>query len=155
MVMALAEVKVGVVVAQFNEVITSRLLSGAKRVLLKRGIKEENIIVVEVPGSFEVPLAAQHVIDFNKVHGVVALGAVIKGETGHYEYVCAPVASGLMNLQLSRSVPVGFGILTCNTMEQAVDRAGGKLGNKGAEVAETVVEMILLKSTLLGNSVSC
>ncbi|BBH51708.1 6,7-dimethyl-8-ribityllumazine synthase [Fluviispira sanaruensis] len=146
-----AEAKIGIVVARFNEVITSRLASGAKNILIRRGVKPENIIEIEVPGAFETPFAAQLLIDNKKVHGVVALGAVIRGSTDHYDYVCSSTASGLMNVQLSRSVPVCFGILTCDTMEQAIDRAGGKLGNKGSDVADSLLEMILLRSSLLGN----
>ncbi|KAB8030819.1 6,7-dimethyl-8-ribityllumazine synthase [Fluviispira multicolorata] len=146
-----SEAKIGIVVARFNEVITSRLALGAKNLLIRRGVKAENIIEIEVPGAFETPLAAQLLIDNKKVQGVVALGAVIRGSTDHYNYVCSSVSSGLMNVQLTRSVPVCFGILTCDTMEQAIDRAGGKSGNKGADVADTVLEMILLRSSLLGN----
>ncbi len=147
-----SEAKIGIVVARFNEVITSKLASGARNLLLRRGVKAENIIEIEVPGSFETPLAAQLLIDQKKVHGIVALGAVIKGATDHYNYVCSSASSGLMSVQLSRSVPVCFGILTCDTMEQAIDRAGGKSGNKGADVADAVLEMIMVKSSLLGNS---
>ncbi|WP_186646495.1 6,7-dimethyl-8-ribityllumazine synthase [Fluviispira vulneris] len=146
-----SEAKIGIVVARFNEVITSRLASGAKNILIRRGVKPENIIEIEVPGAFETPFAAQLLIDNKKVHGVVALGAVIRGSTDHYDYVCSSTSSGLMNVQLSRSVPVCFGILTCDTMEQAIDRAGGKLGNKGSDVADSLLEMILLRSSLLGN----
>ena len=147
-----SEVKIGIVLSRFNEIITSKLASGAKNLLLRRGVKAENIIEIEVPGSYETPLAAQILIDHKKVHGVIALGAVIKGDTDHYNYVCSSTTSGLMNVQLSRSVPVAFGILTCDTMGQAIDRAGGKSGNKGADVADAVLEMIMLKSSLLGNS---
>lgn len=144
----LSEIKIGLVVARFNEIVTSRLLAGAKNTLLRRGIKLENIIEVEVAGSFEIPLACQLLIDSKNVQGVVALGAVIRGTTDHYNYVCAGVTNGVMNVQLARSTPVGFGILTCDTLEQAFDRAGGKLGNKGSEVSDTVLEMIQLKSSL-------
>lgn len=147
-----SEVKIGIVVARFNEIITSKLASGAKSLLLRRGVKPENIFEIEVPGSFESPLAAQLLIDQKKVHGVIALGAVIRGATDHYNYVCSSTSAGLMNVQLSRSVPVSFGILTCDSMEQAFDRAGGKLGNKGAEVADAVLDMIVLKSSLVGNA---
>ena len=101
-----SEAKIGIVVARFNEVITSRLASGAKNILIRRGVKPENIIEIEVPGAFETPFAAQLLIDNKKVHGVIALGAVIRGSTDHYDYVCSSTSSGLMNVQLSRSVPV-------------------------------------------------
>lgn len=137
--------KIGIAIARFNEVITSKLAQGAKNLLLRRGIKPENIIEVEAPGSFELPLVAQMLIDQKKVHGVIALGAVIRGSTNHYDYVCSSTTSGIMTVQLSRSTPISFGVLTCDTMEQAIDRAGGKLGNKGAECADTLIEMIALK----------
>lgn len=143
-----ANIKVGLVVARFNDLITSRLAEAARGLLLRRGVKPENIFVMDVPGAYETPLAAQWLIDHRKADGVVALGAVIRGSTSHYDYVCSTTSSGLMNVQLSRGVPVGFGVLTCDTLEQAFDRAGGKLGNKGAEAAETVLEMILHKRNL-------
>lgn len=143
--------KFGIVVARFNDLITSRLHEGARKSLLKSGVQEQNLFEVEVPGSFEVPLAAQWLIDEKKVDGVVAIGAVIRGSTSHYDYVCSSASSGIMNVQLSRSVPVGFGILTCDTLEQALDRAGGKLGNKGAEVALAVLEMAAVKGGLKGS----
>jgi 6,7-dimethyl-8-ribityllumazine synthase len=135
-------IKIGVVVCRFNDLVTHRLAEGAVALLKRRGVKNEQIIKVEVPGAFESPLAAQWLFDSQKVDGVVVLGAVIRGSTSHYDYVCSTASSGLMNLQMSRSAPVGFGILTCETLDQALDRAGGKVGNKGAETAETVLEMI-------------
>lgn len=146
-----SEARIGIVVARFNEIITSRLAQGAKNLLARRGVKSENIVEVEVPGSFEAPLAAQWLLEHKKVQGVVVLGAVIKGSTDHYNYVCSSTASGLMNVQLTNSSPVCFGVLTCDTMEQAIDRAGGKMGNKGADVAESVLEMVLLRSQIIGN----
>ncbi len=143
------DIKIGIVVARFNEVITSKLAQGAKNLLLRRGVKLENIVELEVPGSFELPFAAQLLIDTNKIQGVIALGAVIRGSTSHYDYVCSGTTSGLMTVQLSRSTPISFGVLTCDTMEQAIDRAGGKLGNKGAECAETLLEMISLSKTII------
>lgn len=147
------EMRVGIVVARFNEFITSKLAQGARNLLLRRGIRAENIFEIEVPGSFELPIAAQMLIDHKKVHGVVALGAVIRGSTNHYDYVCSGVTSGIMTLQLSRSTPVSFGVLTCDTMEQAIDRAGGKLGNKGADCADGLLDMISLKHSLIGTNV--
>jgi 6,7-dimethyl-8-ribityllumazine synthase len=142
------EVRIGIVVGRFNELITSRLLEGARKALVREGVLVENIFEVEVPGSFEIPLAAQWLADVRKVDGVIALGAVIRGSTNHYEYVCSTASSGLMNVQLSHKIPVGFGILTCDTLEQAFDRAGGKLGNKGTESAQTVLEMVSLRQSL-------
>lgn len=145
----LAQVRIGLAVARFNDIVTSRLLEGARALLLRRGVSPASVEVMEVPGAFELPLAAQWLVDHAKCDGVVALGAVIRGSTDHYDYVCSAAASGVMNAQLSRGVPVGFGVLTCDTLEQAFDRAGGKLGNKGAETAETVLEMILHKGALV------
>jgi 6,7-dimethyl-8-ribityllumazine synthase len=138
--------KVGIAVARFNDLITSRLQEGARNLLQRRGVAADNIVIKEVPGAFELPLAAQWLLEQGGCQGVVALGAVIKGSTDHYEYVCSSATSGLMNVQLKTSCPVGFGVLTCDTLEQAFDRAGGKLGNKGAETAETVLEMIEWKA---------
>ncbi|MBM3382000.1 MAG: 6,7-dimethyl-8-ribityllumazine synthase [Betaproteobacteria bacterium] len=148
MAVAQKPIKLGLVVCRFNELITRRLAEGAQALLKRRGIKLEQIVEVEVPGAYEAPLAAQWLAETHKVDGVVVLGAVIRGSTDHYQYVCSAAASGLMNVQLARSLPVGFGILTCDTMEQALDRAGGKAGNKGAETAETVLEMIEMKRGL-------
>jgi len=144
-----SSLRIGLVTARFNDIVTSRLLEGARGLLVRRGVEASNIEVVEVPGAFELPLAAQWLLTHGKCDGVVALGAVIRGSTSHYDYVCSGVTSGLMNVQLAQGAPVGFGVLTCDTMEQAFDRAGGKLGNKGAECAETVLEMCLQKSTLV------
>lgn len=146
--MNLSNIKIGIVVARFNEIITSRLALAAKNTLIRRGVPVENIVEIEVAGSFEIPLTCQFLIDNQKLDGIVALGAVIRGATGHYDHVCSGVTSGIMNVQLSRSVPIGFGVLTCDTLEQAFDRAGGKLGNKGTDVADAVLEMVLLKSSL-------
>lgn len=141
-------VKIGLVVCRFNELVTRRLAEGAHGLLKRRGIKSEQIVEIEVPGAFESPLAAQWLFETHKVDGVIVLGAVIRGTTSHYDYVCSTCSSGLMNVQLARSAPVGFGILTCETLEQALDRAGGKTGNKGAETAETVLEMIETRAHL-------
>jgi 6,7-dimethyl-8-ribityllumazine synthase len=142
-------IKVGLVVCRFNELVTRRLAEGAHALLKRRGVKQEQIVEIEVPGAFESPLAAQWLIDTHAVDGVVVLGAVVRGSTSHYDYVCSTASSGLMNVQLGRGRPIGFGILTCETMEQALDRAGGKSGNKGAETAETVLEMIAMKEHLM------
>ncbi|MEN9530151.1 MAG: hypothetical protein RI932_2024 [Pseudomonadota bacterium] len=148
MAVAQKPIKLGLVVCRFNELITRRLAEGAQALLKRRGIKLEQIVEIEVPGAYEAPLAAQWLAEMHRVDGVVVLGAVIRGSTDHYQYVCSAASSGLMNVQLARGIPVGFGILTCDTMEQALDRAGGKSGNKGAETAETVLEMIEMKKGL-------
>lgn len=141
-------VKIGLVVCRFNELVTRRLAEGAHNLLKRRGIKKEQIVEVEVPGAFESPLAAEWLFEQHKVDGVVVVGAVVRGSTSHYDYVCSTASSGLMSLQMKRGQPVGFGLLTCDTMEQALDRAGGKVGNKGAETADTVLEMIELQASL-------
>jgi len=146
--MTITNLKIGIVVARFNDIVTSRLAAAAKKTLLQQGVLPENILEIEVPGSFEIPFACQAMIDHQKPDGVIALGAVIRGTTNHYDYVCSGVTSGLMNVQLSRGVPIGFGILTCDTLEQAFDRAGGKLGNKGAETALAVLELANLNSSM-------
>ncbi len=148
-----SKIKIGIVVARFNEVITSKLAQAARNMLIRRGVCADNIIEIEVPGSFELPLTSQLLIESKKVQGVIALGAVIKGDTDHYDYVCSGVTSGLMSVQLSHSVPISFGVLTCDTMEQAIDRAGGKLGNKGAECADCLLEIVSLKNKLLQSHV--
>lgn len=146
--MTIDSVKIGIVTARFNDLITSRLRDAAIIALRKKGLKEINIITIDVPGSFELPLASQWLIENKKVDGVIALGAVIKGDTDHYDYVCQSAASGLMNVQLKTGKSVGFGVLTCETLEQALNRVGGKLGNKGEEVANAVVEMVELDTLL-------
>jgi 6,7-dimethyl-8-ribityllumazine synthase len=135
-----AGLKIGVVTARFNSEVTEKLEEGALRELRELGTE---IVAVRVPGAFEVPLAAKALLDAG-CDGVVALGAVIRGETSHYDYVCSAVERGCTELQLRTGKPVGFGILTTDNDEQAMDRAGGKHGNKGAESAQVVVEMIRL-----------
>lgn len=133
-----------IVVSRFNDLITTRLLEGALSTLRRHGANEEKITIVWVPGSFEIPLAARQ-LAFNKQHqAVICLGAVIQGETSHHEYINGPMASALMQAGLDAQVPVLFGVLTCGCMEQAIDRAGGKGGNKGNEAALAAIEMVNL-----------
>lgn len=139
--------KIGVVTARFNSEVTYKLEEGALKALKEMGCAESDIRAVRVPGAFEVPLAAKALLDAG-CHGVVALGAVIRGETSHYDYVCTSVERGCTELQLRSGKPVGFGILTTDNDEQALDRAGGRHGNKGAEAAQVVVEMISLLKTI-------
>jgi 6,7-dimethyl-8-ribityllumazine synthase len=134
-------VKIAIVCAEFNEIITSKLLEGAKNALVKRGITESEILVKKVPGAFEIPLASQKVLE-SGYDGCIAIGAIIKGSTDHYSYVCSATANGVMSVQLKTSKPVVFCVLTCESLEQAFDRAGGKLGNKGAESAYTLLEVL-------------
>jgi 6,7-dimethyl-8-ribityllumazine synthase len=133
---------IGIVVARFNEFITTKLLDGALRGLRLLGVKESDIDTLWVPGAYEVPLGAKKMIATGRYDGIIALGAVIKGSTEHFDYVCEQVNSGLGNVILSTSTPVMFGVLTTDNVEQAMDRAGIKSGNKGYECAQSVVEMI-------------
>jgi 6,7-dimethyl-8-ribityllumazine synthase len=129
------------VYARFNSFITDRLLAGALDALKRSGAAEEDVEVVKVPGSWELPLAAKTLADRNKPHAIIALGAVIRGDTPHFEYVAGQAAAGLAAVQLASGIPVVFGVLTTNTAEQAADRAGGKDGNKGYDAAMTAIEM--------------
>jgi 6,7-dimethyl-8-ribityllumazine synthase len=140
------QLKIGIATARFNSLVTERLEHAAVKELSRLGV--DNPTIREVPGSFELPLAAQWLITQAGVDGVICLGAVIKGQSQHFDYVCQAATSGCLQVQLATGRPVGFGILTCDTLEQALDRAGGKHGNKGAETAATVVEMLELKRSL-------
>ncbi|MED0687569.1 6,7-dimethyl-8-ribityllumazine synthase [Anoxybacillus ayderensis] len=133
--------KIGIVVARFNEFITSRLLSGALDGLKRHGVEEQHIDVAWVPGAFEIPLVAKKMADSKKYDAVITLGAVIRGATSHYDYVCNEVAKGTSHAALSSGVPVIFGVLTTDTIEQAIERAGTKAGNKGWEAALSAIEM--------------
>ena len=137
-------IRVGIVAARFNEFIVSKLLSGCQDGLLRHGVKDEDIAVAWVPGAFEIPLAAQTMARSGKYDAVIALGAVIRGSTSHYDYVCAEVSKGVAQAALSTGVPVLFGVLTTDTIEQAIERAGTKAGNKGAECAQGAIEMVNL-----------
>jgi len=132
---------IGIVVAQFNKEITDKLEFGAKEALLKAGLSTSQIKIHRVPGAFEIPLVAQKLFD-NGVDGVVALGCVIRGETTHYESVCAGAEQGCMDVQLKYGRPIGFGILMTENLAQAQARAGGDFGNKGAEASEVVLEIL-------------
>ena len=134
-------IRVGIVAARFNEFIVSKLLSGCEDGLLRHGVRSEDIAVAWVPGAFEIPLAAQTMAKSGKYDAVITLGAVIRGATSHYDYVCAEVSKGVANASLNTGVPVLFGVLTTDTIEQAIERAGTKAGNKGAECAQGAIEM--------------
>ncbi|KAK4776740.1 hypothetical protein SAY86_005428 [Trapa natans] len=133
-----------VVVARFNEIVTKLLLEGALDTFKKYSVKEEDIDVVWVPGSFEIGVAAQKLGKSGKYHSVLCIGAVIRGDTSHYDAVANSTASGVLSAGLSSGVPCIFGVLTCDDMEQALNRAGGKAGNKGSEAALTAIEMASL-----------
>ena len=137
-------IRVGIVAARFNEFIVSKLLSGCEDGLLRHGVRSEDIAVAWVPGAFEIPLAAQAMARSGKYDAVIALGAVIRGATSHYDYVCAEVSKGVAQTSLATGVPVLFGVLTTDTIEQAIERAGTKAGNKGAECAQGAIEMVNL-----------
>lgn len=137
-------VKVGIVVARFNEFITSKLLGGAIDGLKRENVKEDDIDVAWVPGAFEIPLIAKKMAESKKYDAVICLGAVIRGATSHYDYVCAEVSKGVAQVSMNADIPVMFGILTTDTIEQAVERAGTKVGNKGFECAQGAIEMVNL-----------
>ncbi|MDH5751884.1 MAG: 6,7-dimethyl-8-ribityllumazine synthase [Deltaproteobacteria bacterium] len=135
--------KVAVIVSRFNQNITDRLLQGAREAFARSGGAEEDLTVVKVPGAYELPLAARKLAG-GQYDGIVALGAVVRGETPHFDYVCSAASEGLLRVMLDTGVPVGFGVITTDTIAQAMDRAGGKAGNKGAETMLTVLEMASL-----------
>ncbi|XP_047067909.1 6,7-dimethyl-8-ribityllumazine synthase, chloroplastic-like [Lolium rigidum] len=140
----------GVVVARFNEIVTNLLLQGALEAFERYSIKAENITVVSVPGSFEIPVAAQKLGKSGKYDAILCIGAVIRGDTTHYDAVANSAASGVLSAGLSAGIPCVFGVLTCDDMDQALNRAGGKAGNKGAETAITAIEMASLFRHQLG-----
>ena len=137
-------IKVGIVCARFNEFIVSKLLGGCEDTLVRHGVKDEDIDVAWVPGAFEIPLIASKMAKSGKYDAVIALGAVIRGSTSHYDYVCAEVSKGVATVSLNSDIPVMFGILTTDTIEQAIERAGTKAGNKGADCAQGAIEMVNL-----------
>ena len=140
--------KFGIAVAEWNENITEGLFKGAVDALLNCGCEESNIVRKNVPGSFELPLAAQFFFESTDVDAVICLGSVIQGETKHFDYVCQSTALGIKDVSLKYNKPVIFGVLTDNTMQQAIDRSGGKHGNKGTEAAISAIKMVHLKSKL-------
>ena len=136
--------KIGIVVARFNEFITSKLLGGALDTLKRHGIKDESIDVAWVPGAFEIPLIASKMAKSGKYDAVICLGAIIRGSTSHYDLVCNEAAKGIAQVSLQSDIPVMFGVITTENIEQAIERAGSKAGNKGSECAEGAIEMINL-----------
>ena len=138
------DIKIGIVAARFNEFITSKLLGGAVDALNRHEIPEENIEVAWVPGAFEIPLIASKMAKSGRYDAVICLGAVIRGSTSHYDYVCSEVSKGVANVSLNSDIPVMFGVLTTDTIEQAIERAGSKAGNKGSECAQGAIEMVNL-----------
>lgn len=140
--------RVCIVVAQWNASVTYKLLDGAKAGLGERGVRPDDITVAWVPGSFEVPPATRWAAESGNYDAVIAIGTVIRGETDHYEHIAGQAAAGIMETSQETGVPVAFGVLTCDTAEQALDRAGGKHGNKGEEAAEAAIQMARLRERL-------
>ena len=136
--------KVGIVMSRFNEIIVTKLLGGAIDGLTRHGVDEDNITGAWVPGAYELPLAAKQMAESGKYDAVIALGAVIRGSTTHYDYVCNEVSKGIAHVALETGVPVMFGVLTTENIEQAIERAGTKAGNKGYDCAVSAIEMVNL-----------
>jgi len=136
--------KFGIVISRFNEFITSKLLDGAKDALVRHGAKEDDIDVAKVPGSFEIPMIAKKMAAKGVYNSIICLGTVIRGATPHLEYISAEVSKGIASASMETGVPIAFGIITCDTIEQAVERAGTKSGNKGWDAAMTAIEMAQL-----------
>lgn len=139
------DVKVGIVVSRFNEFITSKLLSGAIDTLVRHDVDKANIDIVWVPGAFEIPYIAKKMVTSNKYDGIITLGCVIRGATTHYDYVCNEVAKGVATVGLNGDIPVIFGVVTTENIEQAIERSGTKAGNKGSEAAISLIEMVRLQ----------
>ena len=138
------DVRIAIVAGRFNEFITSKLVGGALDVLKRNDVSEENIDIAWVPGAFEIPLIAKKLANTQKYDAIITLGAVIKGSTPHFDYVCSEVSKGVAQISLQSELPVIFGILTTNNIEEAIERAGTKAGNKGADAAFSAIEMINL-----------
>ena len=138
------DVKIGIVAGRFNEFITSKLVGGALDVLKRNDVSEENFDIAWVPGAFEIPLITKKLANTGKYDAIITLGAVIKGSTPHFDYVCAEVSKGVSQISLQSELPVIFGVLTTNNVEEAIERAGTKAGNKGADAAFSAIEMINL-----------
>lgn len=137
-------IKIGIVAARFNEFIVSKLVAGARDALLRHDVKEEDIDLAWVPGAFEIPLIAKKMAESGKYDAVICLGTVIRGATSHYDYVCNEVSKGIASVSLSSGVPVLFGVVTTENIEQAIERAGTKAGNKGYDSAMAAIEMVNL-----------
>ena len=138
------EIKVGIVAARFNDYIVSKLVAGARDGLLRHDVKDEDIDLAWVPGAFEIPLIASKMAKSGKYDAVICLGAVIRGATSHYDYVCSEVSKGIASVSLTSDIPVMFGVLTTDNIEQAIERAGTKAGNKGYDCALGAIEMVNL-----------
>ncbi|WP_026571413.1 6,7-dimethyl-8-ribityllumazine synthase [Sediminibacillus sp. JSM 1682029] len=142
------DLKIGIVVGRFNEFITNKLLSGAQDALRRHGVSEDDVSVAWVPGAFEIPLVTKKMAASKKYDAVIALGTVIRGSTPHFDYVSSEVSKGVASVSMQEDLPVIFGVLTTDTIEQAIERAGTKAGNKGAEAAVSAIEMANLLKNL-------
>ena len=142
------KIKVGIIGGRFNEFITSKLIAGAQDALIRHGVKEENIDLAWVPGAFEIPLVAQKMAKTKKYDAIITLGAVIRGATPHFDYVCSEVSKGVATVSLQNEMPVIFGVLTVNSIEEAIERSGTKAGNKGFEAGMGAIEMINLLNSI-------
>lgn len=138
----------GIVVSRFNHIVTDKLLEGALEVLRQQGSGEEKVEIIKVPGCFEIPLAARQMIRTKRFDALICLGAVIRGETEHHKLVSEAVSQGIQKLSQEFEIPIGFGVVTAETMEQAINRAGGKAGNRGSEAALAAIEMVNVLRTL-------
>ena len=136
------EIQIGIIASQYNDYIVSRLLSGAEEALLEKGIGSDQIDLVRVPGAFEIPVAVRAMAETGKYDAIITLGAVIRGETPHFDYICTECSRGINEIAIEFSLPVVFGVLTVDSSEQAMDRSGSEESNKGAEAADTAVDMI-------------
>jgi len=143
-----SDARIAIVLSRFNSLIGDRLLEGALDTLKRHGVTDDDISLVRVPGAFEIPLAASVLAKTGRYDAVICLGAVIRGSTAHFDYVAGPLASGLASIAVDTGVPILFGVLTTDTIEQALERAGTKAGNKGADVAAAAIEMVNLLKTI-------
>ena len=143
------KIRIAIVASRFNEFITSKLLSGALDTLKRHGVSDDDIETAWVPGAFEIPLAASKMASSGRYDAVIALGAVIRGSTSHYDYVCSEVSKGIAQVSLSSGIPVMFGVITTENIEQAIERAGTKAGNKGSDCAQSAIEMVNLLRELI------
>lgn len=140
--------KIGIIVSRFNEFISSKLVDGCLDALFRHGVKEDDVEMVKVPGSFEIPYLANKLADSKKYDVIICLGVVIRGETPHFNYICNEVSKGIAHVSLKSGIPVIFGVITSDTIEQAIERAGTKSGNKGFDAALSAIEMANLYKTL-------
>jgi len=143
-----SDMKIGILVSEWNQDITFNLLNGAKSTLLKHGLLEENLLIEQVPGSYELVIGAQLMLENTSLDAVICLGCVIQGETKHFDFVCDAVSQGIKDVSLKYNKPVVFGVLTDNNKQQSIDRSGGILGNKGDEAAITAIQMVELQKRL-------